>query len=45
MERPDQFRRLWQMQKALNGRIGVRTDGMNEGERTTSKPALERKVR
>ena len=31
---PDQLRELWRMQKSLNERIGVRTDGMNEEEKT-----------
>ena len=34
MEKPDQFRELFRMQKALNERIGVKTDGMNEAEKT-----------
>ena len=34
MEKSDQFRELFRMQKALNERIGVNTDGMNEAERT-----------
>ena len=32
MEKLDQFRELFRMQKALNERIGVRTDGMLEGK-------------
>ncbi len=34
MEQPDQFRDLFRMQKALNERIGVRTDGMTQEEKT-----------
>ena len=34
MESTDQLRELFRMQKALNGRIGVRTDGMTEEEKT-----------
>jgi dimeric dUTPase (all-alpha-NTP-PPase superfamily) len=34
MENPDQLRELFRMQKALNERIGVHTDGMNEEEKT-----------
>lgn len=34
MENLDQLRELWRMQKSLNERIGVRTDGMNEAEQT-----------
>ncbi len=34
METPDQLRELFRMQKALNERIGVKTDGMNEEQRT-----------
>ena len=34
MEKPDQFRELFRMQKALNERIGVKTDGMSESEKT-----------
>jgi dimeric dUTPase (all-alpha-NTP-PPase superfamily) len=34
MEKPDQLRELFRMQKALNERIGVRTDGMSEEEKT-----------
>ena len=30
MDRPDQLRELFRMQKALNERIGVRTDAMDE---------------
>jgi dimeric dUTPase (all-alpha-NTP-PPase superfamily) len=33
MEKPDQFRELWRMQKALNERIGVHTDGMSGEEK------------
>jgi dimeric dUTPase (all-alpha-NTP-PPase superfamily) len=33
MENPDQFRELFRLQKALNERIGVRTDGMSEPEK------------
>jgi dimeric dUTPase (all-alpha-NTP-PPase superfamily) len=34
MEKSDQLRELFQMQKALNERIGVHTDGMSEADRT-----------
>ena len=34
MNMPDQFRELWKMQKALNERIGVQTEGMSEAEKT-----------
>ena len=34
MENNDQLRELFRMQKALNERIGVHTDGMNEEEKT-----------
>jgi dimeric dUTPase (all-alpha-NTP-PPase superfamily) len=34
MENPDQLRELFRMQKALNARIGVHTDGMTEEEKT-----------
>ena len=34
MDKPDQLQELFRMQKALNERIGVRTDGMDEKERT-----------
>ncbi|NDF00257.1 MAG: dUTPase, partial [Verrucomicrobia bacterium] len=34
METPDQLRELFRMQKALNERIGVKTDGMSEEEKT-----------
>ena len=34
MEQPDQLRTLFQMQKALNERIGVRTECMNTEEKT-----------
>ena len=34
MENPDQLRELFRMQKALNQRIGVHTDGMNEELKT-----------
>lgn len=33
MENADQLRELFRMQKALNQRIGVNTDGMNEEEK------------
>jgi dimeric dUTPase (all-alpha-NTP-PPase superfamily) len=33
MDRPDQLRELWRLQKALNDRIGVRVETMNEQER------------
>ena len=33
METQDQFRELFRMQKSLNERIGVKTDGMNEQEK------------
>jgi dimeric dUTPase (all-alpha-NTP-PPase superfamily) len=32
MEKPDQLRELFRMQQALNERIGVKTEGMNETE-------------
>ena len=34
MENPDQLRELFRMQKSLNERIGVQTDGMSEEEKT-----------
>jgi dimeric dUTPase (all-alpha-NTP-PPase superfamily) len=34
MNQDDQLRELFRMQKALNERIGVRTDGMDEAEKT-----------
>ena len=34
MEKADQFRELFRMQKALNERIGVKTDDMDAAERT-----------
>ena len=34
MSSPDQFRELFRMQKALNERIGVHTDTMDEAEKT-----------
>jgi dimeric dUTPase (all-alpha-NTP-PPase superfamily) len=34
MEKTDLFRELFRMQKALNERIGVQTDGMSEAEKT-----------
>ena len=34
MEKPDQLRELFRMQKSLNERIGVKTDGMSEEEKT-----------
>jgi len=34
MEKPDLLRELFRMQKALNERIGVQTDGMSEAETT-----------
>jgi len=34
MEKPDQLRELWQMQKALNDRIGVNMEGMSAEEKT-----------
>lgn len=34
MERPDQLRELFRMQKALNERIGVKTDDLSEAEKT-----------
>ena len=34
METADQLRELFRMQKALNERIGVRTDGMSEEDKT-----------
>jgi dimeric dUTPase (all-alpha-NTP-PPase superfamily) len=34
MEQPDQLRDLFRMQKALNERIGVQTEGMDEATKT-----------
>jgi dimeric dUTPase (all-alpha-NTP-PPase superfamily) len=34
MEKNDHFRDLWRMQTALNERIGVRTEGMSQEEKT-----------
>jgi dimeric dUTPase (all-alpha-NTP-PPase superfamily) len=34
MEQPDQLRELFRMQKALNERIGVRTEGLSQAEKT-----------
>jgi dimeric dUTPase (all-alpha-NTP-PPase superfamily) len=34
MEKPDQLRELFRMQKALNARIGVHTEGMSDEEKT-----------
>jgi dimeric dUTPase (all-alpha-NTP-PPase superfamily) len=34
MNQPDQLRDLFRMQQALNERIGVRTDGMSDEEKT-----------
>jgi dimeric dUTPase (all-alpha-NTP-PPase superfamily) len=34
MEKPDQFRELFRLQKMLNERIGVNTDQMSEEEKT-----------
>ena len=34
METPDQLRELFRMQKALNERIGVKTDAMSQEEKT-----------
>jgi dimeric dUTPase (all-alpha-NTP-PPase superfamily) len=34
MEKPDQFRELFRMQQALNERIGVKTAGMSEEDKT-----------
>ncbi len=34
MENPDQLRELFRMQQALNQRIGVKTEGMTEEEKT-----------
>ena len=34
MEKPDQLRELWQMQKALNQRIGVNMEGMSDEDKT-----------
>lgn len=33
MDKPDQLRELWRLQKALNDRIGVHVESMNESER------------
>ena len=34
MDRPDQLRELFRMQQALNQRIGVRTEGMTQDDKT-----------
>jgi hypothetical protein len=34
MDKPDQLRELFRMQQALNERIGVRTEGMSEADKT-----------
>ena len=34
MEKPDQLRELWQMQQALNERIGVNMEGMSDEDKT-----------
>ena len=34
MDKPDQLSELFRMQKALNERIGVRTDGMTDEDKT-----------
>jgi dimeric dUTPase (all-alpha-NTP-PPase superfamily) len=34
MNKPDPLRELWRMQTALNERIGVKTDGMSDDEKT-----------
>jgi dimeric dUTPase (all-alpha-NTP-PPase superfamily) len=34
MDKPDQLRELFRMQRDLNERIGVRTEGMSEAEKT-----------
>jgi dimeric dUTPase (all-alpha-NTP-PPase superfamily) len=34
MQKPDQLRELFRMQQALNERIGVKTDGMSDEEKT-----------
>ena len=34
MDTPDQLRELFRMQKALNERIGVKTDAMDEADKT-----------
>ena len=34
MEKPDQLRELFRMQQSLNERIGVRTEGMSDEEKT-----------
>jgi dimeric dUTPase (all-alpha-NTP-PPase superfamily) len=34
MDKPDQLRELFRLQKSLNERIGVRTDGMSAEEKT-----------
>jgi len=33
MNQPDRLEELWRMQRALNERIGVRTEGMTEADR------------
>ncbi len=37
MEKPDEMRELFRMQKALNERIGVKTDGMSDEEKIIEK--------
>ena len=34
MDQPDQLRELFRMQKSLNERIGVHTDGMTDEQKT-----------
>ena len=34
MEKPDQLRELFRMQKTLNERIGVKTEDMSEADKT-----------
>ena len=33
MNQPDRLEEIWQLQRALNERIGVRTEGMSEADR------------
>ena len=45
MEKPDQRRELFRMQKTLNERIGVRTDGISNDEKSASRHFRERMAR
>jgi hypothetical protein len=44
MEKSEQLRELFRMQKALNERLGVKTEGLSEAEGTILRVTLERKV-